>query len=112
VKKTLLLLLALGIAGFCQDAKRLSRAEAMSAAVDKIQPEYPAIAKQLNIEGQVELEAVVSESGSVEQVKIVAGNPVLTRPAVDALKRWKFSPVTANGKAVKAVAPVAFTFKK
>jgi len=76
-----------------------------------VQPDYPAIAKQLKIEGAVELEAVVSEGGAVEKVNIVSGNPVLTRPAADALKKWKFAPFTADGKTVKAVVPVSLNFK-
>ncbi len=41
--------------------------------------------RQLKIEGKVELEAVVSENGTVEKVNIVSGNPVLTKPAVESL---------------------------
>jgi protein TonB len=111
VRTLLFLFVALAAAAYGQE-KKLSREEAMSLAVTKVQPEYPAMAKQLKIEGQVEVEAVLAEDGAVEKVNIVSGNPVLTRPAADALKRWKFSPATANGKAVRAVAPILFTFKK
>jgi protein TonB len=69
------------------------------------------MARQLKIEGQVELEAIVAENGAVEKVNIVSGNPVLTRPAVDAIKKWKFSPFTDGGKVVKAVVPVSMSFK-
>ena len=71
----------------------------------------PAIARQLKIEGAVELEAVVTEAGVVEKVNIVSGNPVLTRPASDAVKKWKFAPFTADGKPVKALVPVGMSFK-
>jgi protein TonB len=77
----------------------------------KVPPEYPVIAKQLKIEGAVELEAIVAESGVVEKVNIVSGNPVLTRPASDALKKWKFAPFTSDGKPVKAIVPVGLSFK-
>lgn len=92
------------------EAKKLSRPEALAAAQSKAQPEYPALAKQLKVHGVVELEAVVSEDGTVEKVNIVSGNPILTKPSVDALKKWKFKPVSADGKAVKALAPVTFNF--
>jgi TonB family protein len=59
----------------------------------------------------VELEAVVSETGVVEKVNILSGNPVLTRPAADAVRKWKFSPFTADGKTVKALVPVGLNFK-
>ena len=107
-----LLLGALATAAFCQEpTKKLTKTEALSAATTKVQPDYPPMAKQLKVEGQVELEAVISETGAVEKVTIVNGNPILTRTAADALKRWKFAPVMAEGKAVKALAPVSFTFK-
>jgi len=107
----LLVLSACGTA-FGQDAeKKLTRAEALSAATLKAQPEYPTVAKQLRVEGTVELEALVGEDGKVEKVTILKGNAMLTRAASDALKRWKFNPFTEAGKPVKAVAPVEFTFK-
>jgi protein TonB len=97
---------------FAQDApKKVSKLDGLTNATTKVQPEYPQMAKQLKIEGQVELEAVVAENGAVEKVNIVSGNPVLTRPAADALKRWKFAPFTDSGKAVRAVVPVSLSFK-
>jgi len=95
-----------------QDApKKVSKTEGMNAVTTKVPPEYPAIAKQLKIEGSVELEAVVTEGGVVEKVNIVSGNPVLTRPASEAVKKWKFAPFTADGKTVKALVPVTMSFK-
>ena len=98
--------------GFAQEAtKKVTKAEGLNAVTTKVPPEYPAIAKQLKIEGAVELEAIVTESGVVEKVNIVSGNPVLTRPASDAVKKWKFAPFTSDGKPVKAVVPVSLSFK-
>jgi len=106
----LLVLLAASVAG--QEAvKKLTRAEADSAAVSKVEPEYPAFAKQLKISGEVNLEAVVSEDGKVEKVNVLDGNPVLTKAGAEALMKWKFKPVLADGKPVKALAPVSFNFK-
>jgi len=94
-----------------QEMKKLTRAEAMSSAVTKVQPDYPPIAKQLKMEGNVVLEVVVAENGTVEKVNIISGNPVLTRPASDALKRWKFTPAMVDGKPAKALAPIDINFK-
>ena len=95
-----------------QDAPRkVSKADGLNAVTSKVPPEYPAIARQLKIEGAVELEVVVTEAGTVEKVNIVSGNPVLTRPASDAVKKWKFAPFTADGKTVRAVVPVSLSFK-
>lgn len=105
-------LAVLGIPVSAQDApKKVTKAEGSTAVTTRVQPEYPPMARQLKIEGPVELEAVVGESGVVEKVSIVSGNPVLTRPAAEALKKWKFAPFTADGKAVKALVPVGLSFK-
>lgn len=95
-----------------QEAQRkLTKGEASGAIVFKTQPEYPQVAKQLKLEGTVEVEAVVSEQGTVDDVRIVSGNPVLTKAAAQAVKKWKFTPITDNGKPTKAVAPITLTFK-
>src|SRR5436309_2839650 len=81
---------ALGIAE--GPPKKITQAEALNAVVSKVQPEYPAMAKQLRISGAVELDVMIGENGAVESVTPISGNPVLTRPTADALKKWKFKP--------------------
>ncbi len=103
-------LLAFSSVLMAQD-KKLSHSESLSAAVTKPQPEYPPVARQLKVEGTVELNATVNEDGTVEKADVVSGNPILAKAAADALKKWKFSKMTEDGKAVKFVANVAFTFK-
>ena len=107
----LLLPFVLATVAYGQAPKKVSKGEALTNVASKVAPEYPPVAKQLRIEGSVELEATVAEDGSVEDVAIVSGNPVLTKPAVAALKKWKFTPFTDGGKPVKAVAPVSMAFK-
>ena len=112
VYKVVLLPLAAAFALSAQDGlKKVSAAEANAAISNKTAPEYPALGRQLKLEGKVELEAVVTETGTVEKVNIVSGNPVLTKPAVEAVKHWKFTPFIIDGKASKAIAPVSINFK-
>ena len=91
--------------------KRVSVSVALKAAIVKVQPAYPPIAKQLKIQGNVDLEALVGEDGTVQEVRIAGGNPILTKPAAEALKRWKFRPFETDGKPVKTLAPVSISFK-
>jgi len=109
--KRIVLLLILATAVFAADeGKRLTRAEALSSVTEKYQPSYPALAKQLKVSGAVELEAIVSETGIVEKVNVISGNLILTKAGAEALIKWKFRPALADGKPVKAIAPVQFTF--
>jgi protein TonB len=54
---------------------------------------------------------VIDEDGNVAKAEVVSGNPVLTKPALAALKKWKFKPFQADGKPVKAEATLAVMFK-
>ena len=100
-----------GIPACAQDTVHVTQAEAIKAAKEKTEPEYPAMAKQLHLEGAVQLEAHIGENGSVEEVKPLTGNAVLMNAAVAAIRKWKFTPFQADGKPVKAVADLSFKFK-
>ena len=90
---------------------RVSQSEAVKAAKEKVQPDYPAMAKQLHLEGSVQVTAHIGENGAVEEVKPITGNAVLANAAMAALRKWKFTPFTADGKPTKAVADMSFNFK-
>ena len=95
-----------------QEAVRhLTQEEAVKAAIAKPQPEYPSMARQLRLQGRVEVEISISPTGSVDNAKILTGNPALTGAAANAVKRWRFEPFTADGQPVRAVAVISFSFK-
>ena len=90
---------------------RLTAPEAMKNAVKKLNPEYPAMAKQMKVTGKVEVEVTVAEDGSVADAKPMTGNPILTGSTVRSRKGWSFTPFTANGVPTKAVFVLAFDFR-
>jgi protein TonB len=92
--------------------REITQAEALAAVVTRIPPEFPEMAKQLKLSGAVEIEIAISESGAVESAKPVNGNPVLTKSAVDALKRWKFKPFLQGGTPTKVQTTLKITFTK
>ena len=55
-------------------------------------PEYPALAKQMNVTGKVKIEATVAADGHVAGTRVVGGSPLLVNAALDALKKWRFEP--------------------
>jgi protein TonB len=106
----LCLLLTSGVL-LAQDAVvRIPSAEASKAAIKTVTPTYPSMAKQMNVAGSVELDAIIDETGKVASVKVLKGNPLLTGAAEAALKKWTFKPFTREGKTVKAAAMFAFSF--
>jgi TonB family protein len=94
------------------DPKRITQAEAMELVTAKVQPDYPQVARQLNLSGMVEVDVVVGPNGAVESAVPLSGSPVLTRPAADALKRWKFKPLQENGAAAAFRTTIKINFTK
>jgi protein TonB len=60
-------------------------------------PAYPQAARIAHIQGEVELRAVISRGGEIEQLEVVSGNPLLVTAAVDAVRRWRYRPYLLNG---------------
>ena len=56
---------------------RIAEDEAKKLAINKVNPEYPAMAKQMRLSGKVQVDCVIDTDGGVEQVKVVNGNPLL-----------------------------------
>jgi protein TonB len=106
-------MVVLSFVAAAQDGPRqISQSEALAMVVTRVDPEFPAMAKQLKITGAVEIEVIVAESGAVETVKPLSGNPVLTRAATDALKRWKFRPYQHDGAATRFATTLKISFTK
>lgn len=105
--------IALGLAALlpCFAEMRVNGPDAMKAAVKKVQPDYNPIAKQMRVQGDVEVEARVSDAGEVTEVKVLSGNSLLTAPVVKAVRDWRFQPFQENGKPIQAIATLRFTFK-
>jgi TonB family protein len=81
----------------------------MRAAVKKVNPDYTPIAKQMRVQGDVEVEARVSDTGEVTDVKVVTGNALLTPTVIKAVKDWRFQPFQENGKPIPLRANIAET---
>ncbi len=79
--------------------------------VKEVQPAYPASARQMRIEGAVDLLATISKNGDISAVKILDGNAQLAHAAVDAVKQWKYKPYLLNGEPVEIQTQITVKFK-
>lgn len=75
-----------------------------------VPPVYPAIAKAAGVSGVVILEVLVDESGSVGNIRVLRGIPMLDPAAVDAVSQWKYVPTMVNGTPVPLVMTVTVNF--
>jgi TonB family protein len=89
-------LLAVALLGIFGQGK-VDEAAARALVVKQVNPVYPVRAKSAHLTGDVVVEVKVDPRGHVEWAKAVSGAPILQTPAVDAVKRWVFSPAKQDG---------------
>ena len=79
--------------------------------VSKTAPNYPAMAKQSQIEGEVTVNAVIDITGKLTNMKVVSGSPLLQQAALDSLRTWKYEPAFLNDKPVPVQTSITVKFR-
>lgn len=75
-----------------------------------VMPEYPSIARSSRIEGMVILEAVIDERGVVDRIRILKSVTLLDGAAIDAVRRWRYTPTLLNGVPVSVLMTITVNF--
>jgi protein TonB len=78
--------------------------------IHRVQPVYPPIARQARVSGTVVLQAVISREGSIENLQVVSGHPMLVRAAIDAVRQWRYRPYILNGDPLEVDTQVTVNF--
>jgi TonB family protein len=73
--------------------------------VNRVVPNYPEMARVMNLKGSVKVDALVAANGTVKTVVVKGGNPVLVHAAENAIRKWKWQPA-----AHETVEPIEFKF--
>ena len=81
-----------------------------SRLVHRVEPEYPELAKRARVSGMIILQVIVSEGGTVQEVKIVRGHPLLNDAATRAVRQWRYSPYLLNGEPIPVITTVTVDF--
>jgi protein TonB len=75
-----------------------------------VAPKYPPEAGRARVEGTVVLMAVISKDGSVQDVRVESGLPILAQAAMDAVKQWRYKPYLLNGEPVEVDSRITINF--
>lgn len=78
--------------------------------IHKVEPQYPAIAKQLHIEGTVIVKAVISREGVISRAEAESGQPLLIRAALDAVRQWRYRPYYLNHQPIEVETDITVNF--
>jgi protein TonB len=91
------------------DRVQLSPQTAQSVSVS-VPPDYPLLARQMKVQGAVNLQALISRDGSIQELQILSGPSILAAAAREAVKQWRFKPYLQNGEPVETQARITVNF--
>jgi periplasmic protein TonB len=77
-----------------------------------VPPIYPALASKARVAGTVVLEATLTAQGTVEEIKVVSGHPLLIDAAINAVKQWRYEPTYLNGIALPVILTARVHFQR
>jgi periplasmic protein TonB len=89
---------------------RVSQGVTQGLLLRKIQPAYPPLARQARIQGSVLLQAEISKDGSIQNLRLISGHPMLAPAAIEAVKQWKYKPYILNGEPVEVETQITVNF--
>ncbi len=79
--------------------------------IDRVLPAYPVAAREMRIAGRVELQATISRDGTIENLRVVDGPPLLRAAAIEAVRRWRYRPYLLNGEPVEVETTINVDFR-
>jgi periplasmic protein TonB len=89
----------------------ISRGVAEGMLLQKITPRYPPIAQASRTQGTVVLQAVISKNGTIENLRVLSGSPMLTQAALDAVSQWRYRPYLLSGQPVAVETTINVVFR-
>ncbi len=78
--------------------------------IRKVQPTYPALARSARIQGTVVLQAIISKQGTIENLTVVTGHPMLAPAAIEAVRQWRYRPYILNSEPVEVETQITVNF--
>jgi periplasmic protein TonB len=78
--------------------------------IRKVQPVYPQLAKQARVQGSVHFTAIIGKDGTIQNLQLIGGHPLLVQAAQDAVKQWLYKPTLLNGEPVEVVTQIDVNF--
>lgn len=89
---------------------RISQGVSVGRLLNKVEPAYPKLAREARIQGTVVLTAIISKEGTIKDLSVLSGHPLLVQPALDAVRLWRYKPYLLNGEAVEVETTITVNF--
>ena len=94
-----------------QQTLKVSQGVTQGLLTRRVQPVYPPQALQMHIQGAVQMLATINKEGKITSVKVLSGDPILSRAATDAVSQWRYKPYFLNGEPVEIHTQIVVNFR-
>jgi periplasmic protein TonB len=78
--------------------------------IRRVDPVYPPLARNARVQGSVVLFATISTAGTIENLRVLSGHPLLVSAAIDAVKQWRYRPYVLNGDPIEVETEITVNF--
>jgi protein TonB len=78
--------------------------------VKRVAPVYPALARSARVQGTVRFTALIAKDGTVQNLQLISGPPMLIQAATEAVKKWVYRPALLNGEPVEITTQIEVNF--
>jgi protein TonB len=89
---------------------RVSQGVTAGLVIKRVNPVYPPLARTARVQGSVLLAAVIGKDGTIQNLHVVSGHPLLQGAAMDAVRQWRYKPYILNGEPVEVDTQVTVNF--
>jgi len=89
---------------------RVGGGEASARLIFRSQPDYPQQAKIARVQGMVKLQAIIDKDGTIQQLNLMSGHPLLVKAAMDAVWRWRYKPMLIGTHQVEVITEIDVSF--
>jgi periplasmic protein TonB len=79
--------------------------------ISRVNPQYPPAARAARVQGAVVMHAVIGTDGTIQQLRVISGNPLLVNAAMAAVKQWRYRPYLLGGTPVEGETDITVNFK-
>ncbi len=89
---------------------RVPQVVTQGMVVRRVSPDYPPGAKAMRLQGAVILAAIISKDGTIKDLHVISGHPMLAQAALDAVKQWRYRPYLLDGQPMEVQTKIVVTF--
>ncbi len=89
---------------------RISQGVTRGLLIHRVEPPYPTLARSARVQGEVVLSAIIDTNGTITNLQLVSGHPMLVPAALAAVQEWRYKPYLLNGQPVEVETTITVIF--